>query len=42
MWGAGNERKLKRKGGKSVAQVSLWSKVEGAAVGFKAKYKDWP
>lgn len=37
MWGAGNEGKLKRKGGKSVAQVSLWSKVEGAAVGVKAK-----
>lgn len=42
MWGAGNERKLKRKGGKSVAQVFLWSKLEGPVVGFKARYKDWP
>lgn len=30
-------RKLKQKGGKSGAQVSLWSKVEGTAVGFKAR-----
>lgn len=34
--GASSERRLKGKSGKYVAQVSLWSKVDGAVVGFEA------
>lgn len=42
MWRASNERKLKgRSEEKEVAQVCLWSKVEGTGMGLKAKY-NWP
>lgn len=37
MQGAGSGRKLKGKNGKQVAQLSLWSEVEGAGVRFEAR-----